>query len=56
MLNYYSPVVCRHSLSFVVYSTISMLLTKFLCVNMTPFGMPVVPLEYGNMARSFELI
>lgn len=55
-IDIYSPIVSRHILPLVVSSTICILLTKFLCVNMTPFGSPVVPLENGKAAMSLTEI
>ncbi len=31
-----------------------MFAVRFWCVSITPFGRPVVPLEYGSTARSFS--
>ena len=43
----------EHYINTITYSIVCCkLATRFLCVNITPLGSPIVPLEYGKAATS----
>ncbi|ETN71561.1 hypothetical protein NECAME_19267 [Necator americanus] len=51
----FNPAMCRIITPRTNLSIISSMVEKFLWVSITPFGEPVVPLEYGNTAVSSGL-